>query len=283
MNGAVTRYIRNWKLLIGAFMSSLAGIFLIFESYEVLTDNDIIFSFSIYLLISAVSAISYFLVDGYLASGHLLGKIELFQKTFGSKVIVEFGDIFKQDGCKAISVNDFFDNQVDDVIISSTSLHGHVLDTYWRGNSEEWYEKVAEDLKSETPAQESRSSGKTLRYSIGTTAHVKSGSEKFLFVALGYTSIIDNTTAATAENLICAIRGLLKKARVVCSNQTLVIPLMGSGLARVGISNAVLLDIILCGIFEELKQGKVTSEIKVILPKSMDGLIDLIPIKRKWH
>ena len=279
----VLRIVRNWPLLLGAFMSSFAGIFLVFESYEVLTDKDILFSFPIFFAISAAVGLFYFLVDGIIVSGFLLGKIELFQKTFGSKVVVEFGDLFKQKGCKAIGVNDFFDNQVDDVLISSASLHGHVLNTYWQGNADDWYEKIRADLAGLDPIEEERQSGKVHRYPIGATAHAKSGSEKFLFVSLGCTSTADNLTVANAENLICAVRGLLRKARVVCSNQTLSIPLMGSGLARVGISNSVILDIIICGIFEELKQAKITNEIKIVLPNNLEGQIDLIPIKKKWH
>ncbi|MBW9264369.1 MAG: hypothetical protein K1563_17545 [Candidatus Thiodiazotropha sp. (ex. Lucinisca nassula)] len=283
MNNKIVRLARTWPSLLGAFFFSLGAIFLVFESYEVITNSDIKFSFASYLIWSGVVALIYSLVDGHFVTGNLLGKIDLFQNTFGSKVTIKFGDLFSQSGWKAISVNDFFDHQIDDVLISSSSLHGHVVNTYWPENNEEWYEAVIADLSGHAPVEEARPTGKTLRYPIGATAKAESESEKFLFVALGNTSIDDNTTTATAEDLICAVRGLLRKARAVCSNQPLSIPLMGSGLARVGIINSVVLDLILCGVFEELKQGKITSKIQVVLPESMEDQIDLLSIKRKWH
>ena len=103
-----------------------------------------------------------------------------------------------------------------------------------------------------------------------------------MFVALGKTDKNTNVTSADAKALISAIRGLLHKARKVCSNQPLVIPLMGSGLARVGIKPSVLLDLILTGVFEETKSEKVTGDIVIVLPKNIKSKINLGTTLRNW-
>ena len=64
----------------------------------------------------------------------------------------------------------------------------------------------------------------------------------FLFVATNH------VTSASAESLIKAVQGLAAEARAACSMEPLVIPLMGSGLSRVGVKNSRLVDLILTGV-----------------------------------
>lgn len=45
-------------------------------------------------------------------------------KIDGSAVNIKSGDLFKQRGYKAIAFNEYYDTQVDDVIISGRSLNG---------------------------------------------------------------------------------------------------------------------------------------------------------------
>ena len=87
---------------------------------------------------------------------------------------------------------------------------------------------------------------------------------------------------ASAAALVIAIRGMLQRARAVCSNEPLYIPLMGSGLARVGIKNAILVDLILAAIFEESQQSKVTESISIILRDEKYSEVNLGAISRDW-
>ena len=52
----------------------------------------------------------------------------------GSIVTVKAGDLFRQDGFKVIAFNEYFDTQVDDVIISHNSLNGLYIDNYLVGS-----------------------------------------------------------------------------------------------------------------------------------------------------
>ncbi|HGY9292822.1 TPA: macro domain-containing protein, partial [Escherichia coli] len=52
----------------------------------------------------------------------------------GSIVTVKAGDLFRQDGFKVIAFNEYFDTQVDDVIISHNSLNGLYIDNYLAGS-----------------------------------------------------------------------------------------------------------------------------------------------------
>lgn len=48
----------------------------------------------------------------------------------GIKVNIRKGDIFKANGWKVIAFNEYFDTQVDDVIIAHNTLNGKFIDNY---------------------------------------------------------------------------------------------------------------------------------------------------------
>jgi len=89
----------------------------------------------------------------------------------GSKVNIKTGDIFKQDGFKAIAFNEYFDTLVDDVVISKESLNGIYINKFYPNNINaldshienyhfEPEQKIGENLH--------RINGKKLKYKIGT-------------------------------------------------------------------------------------------------------------------
>ena len=71
-------------------------------------------------------------------------------------------------------------------------------------------------------------------------------------------------------------------ARSVCADEPLNIPLMGSGLSRVGIKGNILIHLILTAIIEETKINKVTSEIRIVLPEDKASEICLNTLQKDW-
>nr|WP_292374124.1 macro domain-containing protein [Methanosarcina sp. UBA411] len=93
---------------------------------------------------------------------------------FDTKIIIKFGDLFKQDGWKPIPVNEFFDSVVDERHVSFKSLHGAILKKYWSNNINDWDQQIIRSL-SDCDFIESvtRDSGKSKKYKIGATAITK--------------------------------------------------------------------------------------------------------------
>ena len=142
----------------------------------------------------------------------LKNRVEITGNGFDTKIFIKFDDLFAQNGWKAVGVNDFFDNIVDDDLVSSKSLHGHVINTYWSNKSDAWQNQINASLENVPNKDVERNKGNLKRYPIGTTAIATTDKQKMLFVALGKTDIGNNVTTATAKSLICAVRGLLKKS-----------------------------------------------------------------------
>lgn len=231
---------------------------------------------------SAVFGIIWLIFDGLWFSGFLKQRIEIKSNGFDTRIVIKFGDIFQEEGWQAIAVNDFFDSIVDDRFVSSKSLHGILLQKYWAGNTDDWNRQVDEQLTATECSSEKRNGGKQSRYRIGTTVAVKQAGNKFLCVALSRTDISNQEAKASSSDLHQAVRGLLQKARSVCGDESLSIPLMGSGLSRVGIKNNILVGLILTAIFEETKINKVTSEIRIVLPKEKASEINLASLQKDW-
>ena len=262
--------------------AALGLMWLVIEPAIGLTGNALDLTYWQVLGWSAALGVVWLMIDGLRFAGFLKQKIDINSNAFDTRIVIKFGDIFREQGWRAIAVNDFFDAIVDDHLVSSKSLHGVLLQEYWAGNTDDWNRQVEEQLSGTTCSSETRNVGKQDRYAIGTTAAVKTEGDRYLCVALSHTDISNQETRASATDLHQAVRGLLRKARSVCANERLSIPLMGSGLSRVGIKNNVLLHLILVGIFEETKINKITSEICIVLPREKVSELNLASVKKDW-
>ena len=272
-----------WIPIARSILISMGALWLPIEAYEGLSNTDANLPYYGFVVLSVIVGVALFFLDGYFLTGFLKSRVSITSSGFDTKIAITFGDLFAQDGWKAIGVNDFFDSIVDGDLVSPKTLHGQVINTYWPEDREGWQRQINTSQTTEPLEKVSRAKGNERRFPIGTTAIATSGDQKMLFVALGKTDKTSNVTTASAESLIRAVRGLLQKARAVCANEPLYIPLMGSGLGRVGIKNAILVDLILAAIFEETKQSKITGLITIVLPVDKKSEINLANFSRDWE
>lgn len=262
--------------------ATLGAFWLVIDPIIELTGKNVNLSYWELFGWSAFFGAVWVIIDGLWITGFLKPSIEIKSTGFDTRILIKFGDLFEEDGWRAIAVNDFFDSVVDDYLVSSKSLHGVFLQKYWAGNIDDWNRQVDRELIGSRFLTEGRSEGKRNRFELGTTVAVRKDGNKFLCVALSHTDASNQEAKASSLDLNQAVRGLLRKARSVCGDEPLSIPLMGSGLSRVGIKNNILVDLILTAIFEETKVNKVTSEIRIVLPKEKASEINLVSLKKDW-
>ncbi len=257
-----------WQNKIELLRHVLTGfgvLFLFIESYEVVTDSNLKMHYILFVSLGFVIGAILFALDGWFRSGYLRNEVVISTDAGQTQITLKYGDIFHESGWKAIGVNDFFDDTVDEDLVSSRSLHGIVLNDHWGQNRADWRKQIQIALNKVTGVPEARSKGKRTRYPIGTTARASSAEHNFLFVVLGETSLKDNTTSANTEQLIRAVRGLAREARAACSMKPLIVPLMGDGLSRINMPPTILIDLIITALVEESRYGKITGEIKIVL------------------
>ena len=267
--------------LLRSLLMGLGTLWMFIEPYEGLENTDFHLGYWAFLLISLVLGIAIYVADGLFLSGYMLNKATI-KNDYGTDLTIEFGDLFEKDGWTAISVSDFFNSTVDEDLISSKSLHGMVLNRFWGENIADWQSQIDSSLRHVKYETAQQRKGNRRRYPIGTTAKAMVESRKFLFVALGRADE-KNVTKSNAAGLICAVRGMLEAARAACSSESLNIPLMGSGLSRIGIKDAVLTDLIITAVMEESRSAKITNEIRIVLPVSLRDAINVKQYERKWN
>lgn len=285
MNSLLFKYIENCLLrLFCSCLTALGGIWLFIESYIVISGKtQSPLSYCCFLIISISIGIILFIIDGILLSGFLRKQIIIKSNAFNTVIIIKFGDIFKLGNIVAIGVNDFFDSKVDGNIVSEESLHGKMLCTYWPTIKDDWDSQVENELSGAQYIKENRPTGKCKRYPIGTTAETKTtDGKRFLCVSLSRTDNSSLQTRASSADLNVALRGMLTKARSVCGNKPLTIPLMGGGLSRIDLKPIILLNLLITAIFEESRNRRITSSIYIILPWKNFLEINLSIIKQSW-
>lgn len=145
-----------------------------------------------------------------------------------STLEIGLGDIFEEEGFKIIAFNEFFDTQVDDVVISRKTLNGKYITHFYPQVSE-----LDGIISSDTHSSEQivgkldRETGKSSKYRLGTI--VKNG-EYFL---LAFTHFDKNNRAFLEINdYIDCLMNMWNECDIHYGGNTVVLPLLGSGITR---------------------------------------------------
>jgi len=195
---------------------------------------------------------------------------------------VLFGDLFTEAPQIVIPVNDCFDSQLQ-TIVSANSLHGIFITRILAGVSKTFDELVASALRNDQPTTIPRpDGGRPLRYSIGTTVCVPFRGNEYYLVALAKTDPTTSVANATLAEFWLALEGLWKQVRIHANNEDVAVPLLGSGLARVGLPQSQLLYFLITSFVAETKRQKITGHIKIVLHESTYAQINLSEFERNW-
>jgi len=249
--------------VIGSFVTISWAVF-----QERLGESDINYPWLIVLTILLVSAL-YALITIWPKNKI---KLKLTEKV---EVDVFFGDLFSANEILVIPVNEFFDTIVDDKIISSKTLHGIFVRTYFGGNENDLKKQITNSLNGVVPIEviSGRSAGNKKRYPLGTVCQVKKEDKVFFLVAL--TKFNENERAEVKN---CEYQGvfyeLLSYIEQNSQGRRVSIPLIGSGHSGVSLSKQKLLEFLLfsIGLQDNLT---LVGGVNIVLHSSIKNEIDL--------
>lgn len=191
------------------------------------------------------------------------------------KAKIFFGDLFKSNGIIVIPFNECFDTIVDDKIISSKTLHGKFIQSFFGGNEAELKKQIKKKLR-RYKALETNSKiniGNKNKYPLGTVCEVKTDSKVFYLVALtrfnsNHRAEVKNSEYQRVLFDLFTYIGQHSQGREVS------IPLIGAGHSGVSLSKQKLLAFLLFSI--AFKDGlTLTNGVNVVLHKSITKEIDL--------
>lgn len=219
------------------------------------------------------------LVIGTMLVKHKLTTNEVTLNIRGMKVVVKEGDILSAPGWKLIPFNEYFDTQVDDVIIAHSSLNGKYIDSLGEDEKEALKQAIANDNRSPLLRYDSSDGVKT-RYELGTIKVF----QDVMMLALTHFNEQNEAYTNRAE-YEHTLRKMWKEIRRTYQGKPINIPLIGGGLTRLDDMtdkpNEQLLKCILC----TLRTSNVTFDenvqISIILTKKALETINLYELKEE--
>lgn len=208
-------------------------------------------------------------------------KIKIKVANSDTTIEVLFGDLFAQEGIRAIAVNEFFDSALGKPV-SEKSLHGLFLNKCFGGYPQPFDKQVEEQLAGEPSEEVSRSEGKTKKYEIGTTAMLNAEKDRYLVFALTHTDITNCMATANVTMMWIALHNVWQRARAECGGTALNLPLVGGGLAKIGLPTRDLLNLIILAAITETKEKVITQRIRIVLHRDRFEDLDLRDVETHW-
>lgn len=200
----------------------------------------------------------------------------------GTTIKVQFGDLFKCEGMIAIGVNDYFDTEIENGIISPTSLHGMFIKKVVGTEMGKFEAFLHNELPSENGCKnDSRQRGKKVKYPVGTTVVYSQGKNGYLLTAISEMNE-KNEAHSNMALITSSTFEMLRKARSCCNGKPLFMPLWGTGLSRTNMRPKHVLMNLLTAIYYEAKQSKITNNITIVIYEKMLTKFDLKYIVDEW-
>ena len=234
----------------------------------------------IYFLIGFVICLVISFLGIWYRANHI-SKITL--KINNSILEIDSGDIFEEDGFKVIAFNEFFDTQVDDILISKNTLNGKYISRFYPQVSD-----LDTIIASDTHSADfiidnpTRKIGKTAKYKLGTI--IKNG-EYFLLAFTHFDK--DNRAFLEINDYIACLMNMWNECDIHYGGNTVVLPLLGSGITRFrgyeNISDQELLEILIWTFKVSRIRFQYPARAKIILSKNFLSKINLYEIKKRFE
>jgi hypothetical protein len=208
-------------------------------------------------------------------------RIEICIANCNTTIEVIFGDLFKQEGIRAIAVSEFFDSKLGKPV-SDKSVHGLFLQKCFGGRPESFDKQVDEQLKDIEYSEVAKVEGKSKCYPIGTTALITVNQD--LYVAFAFAKADPNTCKAYSDVTMMwvALHELWQRVRVESGGHAVNLPLVGSGLSGLGLPTRDLLNLIILSAITETKSKEITQRIRIVLHRDRFDDLDLRDVKQHW-
>lgn len=198
----------------------------------------------------------------------------------GHKVYVQYGDMYSSsivspnyEGRRniVVSANRCFDTIVDNDLVSDKSQHGKIMnEMYTKGlyTPDTLNEKIQETLRGEhyvDLARTDKSKGNTFRYDVGTIAEIQ-GDNTIIYFFLGLTKFDSHFMAsASKDEFVLAIQKLIEYCNTRSQGYPIIMPLIGSNLARTDISQKDILKYLIQAF--KINREKISADIHIVIWK----------------
>lgn len=187
---------------------------------------------------------------------------------------VKFGDLFQEEGVSVIAVNEFWDTQLGNPV-SITTLHGKFIQKMFQSHAEVLDRHIEKQLNGQEIENVVRNEGKSLRYPIGSAIKIGCNGKDFILFALTSTELAKCKSSCDVPQLWRALEKLWIYVREHHNGHPVSMPLVGDNLARIGLKEDVLLNLLITSFIRANSKEPICSSIRFILHESKFNEIDL--------
>ncbi|WP_422527072.1 macro domain-containing protein [Serratia fonticola] len=199
-----------------------------------------------------------------------------------STVVIKTGDIFEQEGLKAIAFNEYFDTQVDERIIAEASLNGEFIKKHLDCTVNElndYIEKYRFDADEITEFDTQRTEGKKQRFEIGTICVYGD----YILTALSKFDM-HNKAHLTMPEYIGFLISFWDKVNRIYAQKSVSVPIFGTGLTRIKghkvIDEQDLLKIMLWTFRISEMRFKHPAKLTIVIHEEKIGKVNLLELKK---
>ena len=263
--------------LVKNFWAHLSGLLTIFSGVVLFIDDTPLKERWIFPVVLILFLIVWYVFLWWRASN--LKDIDLDIESTTISIVT--GDLFKQDGLKAIPFNEYFDTQVDDEVISKASLNGIFITDILLGKVEQLDSHILSYKFREENILEkntTRIAGKNQKYQIGTVCFY----EDYLLTAFSKFNDKNQAYLTMPEYLEFLIK-FWDEINVVYAQRSVSVPIFGSGITRIkehkNITDEELLKIMLWTFRISETRFKYPAKLNIVIHEDKIDKINLFEIK----
>ena len=212
----------------------------------------------------------------------------VFESNSGHKLYVQYGDMYsptivaknyEERRNIVVSVNRCFDTIVDNDLISDRTQHGRVMnELYAKGlyTPDSLNEEIQEKLHGKhfiDLTRTNKSKGNTFRYDVGTIAEIQEDAHVVYFF-LGISKFDSHFMACTSKDeFVLAIQKLIEYCDTRSQGYPIIMPLIGSNLARTDISQKDILKYLIQAF--KINRDKISADIHIVIWKGDKAKISI--------
>jgi hypothetical protein len=192
-------------------------------------------------------------------------------------VAIRVGDVLEQAGNVIVGTNDTFDTQFDTEVISRASVQGQLLERVFGGDRGDLDRQIDASIGGVTGVEDAHKRfGKSMRYPIGTVAVVRCPAGRYFLPAFTrMSSALPAHVQATIEDLQIALGGAWKAINAAGQREPVHAPIVGSQLARLGVSRTLLAQMLILSFIAATRSGGPSSLTIWVAPQDRD-VVDMV-------
>ena len=204
----------------------------------------------------------------------------------GKNVYVVYGDLFdpeivnNQKHYICFAVNRCYDTEVNDRLISSTTIHGIALNKLYKQNiynPATLNTAIQSSIHAATPPmvvnREEKPEGNLNRYEVGSYANI-SIDENLNYIMLGLSWINSNLNAQTSKaEYVLAIQKMIESFDNESQGYPVLMPIVGTGRSRADLKEREALEYIIEAF--RINQNKITSDIYIVVHESAKNRVSI--------